>query len=141
LGVNLAIFVLLPVALNGVIFGLGWDKPRGPEPGLPPGWVVGALWVLLFAAMGVARWLLLRVDRVRAELVSGLGFLCLLYPLYTAGLSDMRVGLWGNVITAIVALVVAVLAFRRNRAAGLCLSAVCVWLLYAAGVTAAAVLR
>jgi tryptophan-rich sensory protein len=138
---NLAVFVLLPVALNGVIFGLGWNRPSGPEPGIPPGWVVGSLWVVLFAAMGVARWLLLRVGRGGAEGVSLLAFLCLLYPLYTAGLSNDRVGLVGNVVTAVVGVVVGVAAGLRSRVAGGCVAAVCAWLMYAAGATAYGIFR
>jgi tryptophan-rich sensory protein len=141
LAANLAVFVLLPVALNGVIFGLGWNRPSGPEPGIPPGWVVGSLWVVLFAAMGVARWLLLRVGRGGAEGVSLLAFLCLLYPLYTAGLSNDRVGLVGNVVTAVVGVVVGVAAGLRSRVAGGCVATVCAWLMYAAGATAYGIFR
>ena len=138
---NLALFLLLPLGLNGVIFGLGWDRTSAALPGLPPGWFVGALWMLLFAGMGVARWLLLRGDSDRrhrraAVGVGLLGFLCLLYPLYTAGLHDDRAGLVGNLITLMVALPVTALAWRCSRAAGGCIVAVCLWLLYAAAVTA-----
>lgn len=97
--------------------------------------------MLLFAGMGVARWLLLRGggDRRHRRAAAGvglLGFLCLLYPLYTAGLHDDRAGLVGNLITLMVALPVAALAWRCSRAAGGCIVAVCLWLLYAAAVTA-----
>jgi hypothetical protein len=97
--------------------------------------------VVLFAAMGVARWLLLRVGRGGAEGVSLLAFLCLLYPLYTAGLSNDRVGLVGNVVTAVVGVVVGVAAGLRSRVAGGCVAAVCAWLMYAAGATAYGIFR
>jgi tryptophan-rich sensory protein len=131
---NVAVFVLVTLALNGVIFGLGWDRASTPSPGIPPGWIVGAIWVLLFAAMGVARWAMLRRPGRRwiAELPTLLGFLCLIYPLYTSGLSDDRVGLIGNVLTAAVAVPIALAAWWRSRVAGWCISAVCAWLVYAA---------
>jgi tryptophan-rich sensory protein len=146
LAANLVVFVGLPLALNGVIFGLGWDRASGPQVGIPPGWIVGALWVVLFAGMGTARWLLLRAasrqeEQRRAEWVSLLAFLCLLYPLYTLGLRDDRVGLVGNVITAVMGIVVTVFAWRRVRAAGVWLAVVCAWLLYAAGATAYGIWR
>jgi tryptophan-rich sensory protein len=145
LAANVAVFVLVTVALNGVIFGLGWDRSGAAAamPGIPPGWVVGSLWVLLFAGIGVARWALLKADAPRwvAELPSLLGFLCLLYPLYTAGLSDDRIGLIGNVVTAAVAVPIAVLAWRRSRIAGGCITAVVAWLLYAAAATGYALSR
>ena len=146
LAANLGVFVGLPLVLNGVIFGLGWNRAGGMQVGLPPGWVVGSLWVVLFAGMGTARWLLLRaasgkVETRRVEWVSLLAFLCLLYPLYTVGLRDDRVGLVGNVITAVVAIAVAVFAWKRVRAAGMWLAAVCAWLVYAAGATAYGIWR
>jgi len=140
LGANLALFLLPTLLLNGAIFGLGWDRSSAVLPGLPPGWFVGGLWALLFAGMGVARWLLLRLgaDRGTRRAETGvllLGFLCLIYPLYTVGLSNDRAGLVGNVITLLMALPVAALALRRSRAAGGCIAAVCLWLSYAAAVT------
>ncbi|MGA7158071.1 MAG: TspO/MBR family protein [Acidobacteriaceae bacterium] len=136
---NLLVFVGLPLVVNGVIFGLGWERGGGPQPGLPPGWVVGTIWVVLFAGMGVARWLLLRAamtrgEERRAEWVSLLGLICLLYPFYTAGLRDDRVGLVGNLVTLAVAVGVCRFAWRRVRVAGVWLLAVCVWLAYAAAV-------
>jgi tryptophan-rich sensory protein len=96
--------------------------------------------MLLFAGMGVARWLLLRhgLDRgvrMATAAVVLLGFLCLIYPLYTIGFSDDRAGLVGNLITLLVAVPALVLALRRSRAAGGCIAAVCLWLSYAAAVT------
>ncbi len=141
LGANLALFLVPVLLLNGVIFGLGWDRSSVALPGLPPGWFVGGLWVLLFVGMGVARWLLLRRgvergDRRAASGVELLGFLCLIYPLYTVGLSNDRIGLAGNIVTLLVALPVAAFAWRRVRAAGGCIFAVCLWLCYASVVTA-----
>jgi tryptophan-rich sensory protein len=143
---NLAVFIVLPLVLNGVIFGLGWDRTtgaaKGQMAGIPPGWAVGAIWMLLFTAMGAARWLLIR--RNAGRLVEGpslLGFLCLLYPLYTAGLQNDSVGLVGNLVTAAVAVPLAVLVWRWSRAATGCLAAVCAWLVYAAGATAYGLFR
>jgi tryptophan-rich sensory protein len=141
LGANLALFVLVPSVLNGLIFGLGWSKAAGVEPGLPPGWVVGTIWLVLFALMGAARWRLLLAGQGRAEWVSAVAVLCLLYPLYTAGLSNMRVGEIGNLLTLAVALVVAASSWRRDLRAGVLLLPLCAWLLYAAGVTGMALAR
>ena len=141
LGANLAVFILLPLLLNGVIFWLGWDKQSadgsGQMQGIPPGWAVGAIWMALFTGMGVARWLLLeRAPRWLAEGTSLLAFLCLLYPLYTSGLRNDHVGLIGNLLTAAVAIPLAAAIWRRSRVAAGCIAAICAWLLYAAAATA-----
>jgi tryptophan-rich sensory protein len=143
---NLMVFVGAPLVVNGVIFGFGLERGGGAQTGLPPGWVVGTIWLVLFAAMGAARWLLLRAARTpgeqrRVEWVSALAFLCLLYPVYTRGFSDLVAGLWGNVVTLVVAVPVAVYAWRKVRAAGGWLVPLCVWLSYAAWATARLVYR
>jgi tryptophan-rich sensory protein len=141
LAANLTVFIALPLLLNGVIFGLRWDRQSGAGsehmPGIPPGWVVAAIWMALFTCMGFARCLL--VKRNAGHLIEGpsvLAFLCLIYPLYTAGLQNVSVGLVGNIATAAIALPLAVLVWRWSRVASGCMAAVCMWLLYAAGATA-----
>lgn len=142
LAANLAVFVGAPVVVNGLIFGLGWNRTSGPQTGLPPGWVVGSIWVVLFAGMGAARWLLVRSGEGRGvEWVSGVGVLCLLYPVYTRGFSDLTAGLVGNLMTLVVAVPVAVYAWRRQRGAGGCLVPLVAWLAYAAFATARIVYR
>jgi tryptophan-rich sensory protein len=141
LGANLAVFVGAPVVLNGLIFGLGWSGRGGPQVGLPPGWVVGSIWVVLFVGLGAARWLLVRSGKVANEWVSLVGVLCLLYPLYTRGFSDLVAGLVGNVVTLGVAVPVAVYAWRRVRGAGFFLVPLCLWMAYAAVATARIVWR
>jgi len=143
---NLAAFVGAPLVVNGAIFGLGLQQSGGEQTGLPPGWVVGTIWLVLFAGMGGARWLLLRAARThgeqrRAEWVSALAFVCLLYPLYTGGFSNLVAGLVGTAVTWLVAVPVAVYAWRRARMAGLCLAPLVVWLSFAAWVTARLVYR
>ncbi len=143
-GVNLAVFVGAPLLLNGVIFGLGWNRPRAKAAGIPPGWVVGGLWLLLFAGMGAARRQLADssdspLHERSAEWVSLLAFLCLLYPLYTEGLRDDRVGLGGNIVTAVVGFAALERSARRSRAAALFLLPTCLWLVYAGVATARAI--
>jgi tryptophan-rich sensory protein len=122
---TLTIYLLTPLAMNGLIFGLGWATSRPTNPLIPPGWAVGTIWMLLFAAMGLARWLVRGSSPAMAIAVDALAFLCLIYPLYTVGLSSDRIGLAGTIVTALVAIaVVAGLAPRCARAAALT-SALC----------------
>jgi len=136
LAATLALYLLTPLAMNGIIFGLGWATTHPSNPLLPPGWAVGTIWMLLFAAMGYARWLVRGKSPAMAHAVDTLAFLCLIYPLYTLGLSSDRIGLVGTIVTAIVAIaVVARLARWCARAAALT-SAVLAWLIYAGVATA-----
>lgn len=144
LAANLAVFVGAPLLLNGVIFGLGWNRPRAKAAGIPPGWVVGGLWMLLFAGMGTARWELENAParlfgERRSGWVSLLAFLCLLYPLYTEGLRDDRIGLGGNIVTAAVGVAALERVRHRSKTAALLLLPTCVWLGYAGVATARAI--
>jgi len=132
---NLAAFLLPTLVLNGIIFGLGWDVSTPPSPYLPPGWVVGSIWVVLFIAMAIARWLLVRAHTIAAardaRLVVLLGTLCLIYPLYTVGLSSQSIGLAGAIVTALIAVWVAVRIARSSPAASALTGLLIAWLVYA----------
>jgi tryptophan-rich sensory protein len=130
---NLAAFIVPPLVLNGIIFGLGWNGNTAPSPFLPPGWLVGTIWMVLFTAMGIARWLLVRGEEApsRSWLVSLLAFLCMMYPLYTLGLRSETIGLAGSVGTAVIAIWVAVRLVSASRGAAALISLVLAWLMYA----------
>jgi hypothetical protein len=60
-----------------------------------------------------------------------LAFLCMVYPLYTAGLSNDVTGLAGAVLTAVFAVWVAAQGFKRSPAAAALIGLVIAWLSYA----------
>jgi tryptophan-rich sensory protein len=128
---TLAIYLLAPLAMNGIIFGLGWATPHPANPLLPPGWAVGTIWMALFAAMGISRWLVRAKSSALAHAVDALAFLCLIYPLYTLGLSSDRIGLAGTIVTALLAAGVVIRLARRCARATALTSAVLIWLIYA----------
>ncbi len=130
---NLGVFIVPPLVLNGIIFGLGWNGNTAPSPYLPPGWLVGTIWMALFTAMGAARWLLVRdtTDAPAAWRVSLLAFLCMIYPLYTLGLSSEKIGLAGSVATGAVAVWVVARLVRVSRTAAALTGLVLAWLIYA----------
>jgi tryptophan-rich sensory protein len=95
--------VLVTLALNGVVFALGWAGAPHPNPLLPPGWVIGSVWVLLLALLAVAWWLLANADlpgtrRLSPWVLALIGG-CLAYPFYTLGFSNDTNALIGNLAT------------------------------------------
>jgi len=132
LGGNLAAFVLPPLLLNAVIFGLGWDRRSVPNPYLPPGWVVGTIWIVLFVAMGIARWLVVRnTEKRHNKRLAILGLLCMLYPLYTMGLGNPTIGLACGFLTSLYAIWIMPGLLRVSRTAACLIGLVAVWLIYA----------
>jgi len=95
------------LVINGLIFGLGWNDGSSitSDELTPPGWLVGSIWLILFAIFGVLRYQLLSQPGKR-KLLDILIAACALYPAYTAGLSNQTVALVGNVLTLVYAYVV-----------------------------------
>ncbi len=138
--VNIVAFVAAALIGNGLVFATGsagGPPPPGAEGLLPPGPVVGAVWLVQFALMGVARAWVLRdggAGEWRGWLPVAIGVICLAFPVYTAGLSDPAAGAVGTVVTLVV-VVIAMLAIGQSssRAAWALVPLAC-WLGYVAGV-------
>jgi mannose/fructose/N-acetylgalactosamine-specific phosphotransferase system component IIC len=132
--------LVLVAAVNATIFGLGWDQSfRPPQAGLLlndiPGWFIGAVWTVLFLAMGWARWRLGAASHPAAASarlwLTILIVNCAVYPFYTAGLSSPALGFAGNLLTIALAAYVAILLKRCDRLATLAPVAVVCWVSFA----------
>jgi tryptophan-rich sensory protein len=133
---NTSIAVLSALAVNGFIAVVNPSEMASPGSVhlQPPGYVIGIVWLVLFAAMGVARWLLLTkpMDTIRARrLILFLLLFCLAYPVYTLGLKSEIIGLAGNLLTIALALFVAIRVSSISRLAAGLVSLVIVWVSFA----------
>jgi len=122
LWLNIGVLVALVLIGNALIFGLGFDNGQSlsaaQQAWVPPGPVVGMIWVVQFALMGAARWLYLRDSGDlgwRASLPWVIAAICLAFPVYTGGLDDPSAGAIGTLVTVVV--VVASMLALGGRAA------------------------
>ena len=88
---HLAIHILVPVILgvlvNGFIFSQGWDSGSQPRsPLLPPGIVIGIVWLIIFALLGFAHHRL--YPSVASYVIVCAIVFCLAYPFLTQGLQQ-----------------------------------------------------
>jgi tryptophan-rich sensory protein len=114
--------IFVPVVLagisNGIIYGLGITQNKYQDkknPYLPPGYVIGTIWMVLFGLLGYAHYLLYSVNQrpTRASLsIVGLFLFCLAYPVFT-GLR-VKSGLLLNLVTLILAFVVSMLVLVES---------------------------
>lgn len=78
--------VVAGIAVNAIVFGLKWnDQNSNPSRSklLPPGWAIGAIWVVLLGFLGFAHFKAHAVDpKVSAWLIVLLVLACLAYPFY-----------------------------------------------------------
>jgi tryptophan-rich sensory protein len=133
---NTSIAILCALAVNGFIAVV--NPSEMADPGSvhlqPPGYVIGVVWLVLFAAMGVARWLLLikPIDTIRAQRhILFLLLFCLAYPVYASGLKSEIIGLVGNLLTIVLSLFVVIRVSKISRLAAGLVSLVMVWVSFA----------
>ncbi len=133
---NVAVSVGIAALANGVLAAFGLLRsPSEIWPAFaPPGHTIGAIWVGLFAAMGAARWHVVRrrdaVSPVNARAIVVLIALCLAYPFYTHAVGGHPIELAGNVVTFGVAVWIAV-RIRRSVLPTALVSSVAAWVAFA----------
>ncbi len=138
LWLNIAALVALVLVGNALIFGLGADGgslPPDQARWVPPGPLVGAIWVVQFALMGAARWFWLRDTNDygwRAWLPVVLAAICLAFPVYTGGLDSPAAGAIGTLATLVATLAGMFTLGRRSGAAAWALVPLAVWGSYVA---------
>jgi len=136
LAANLAVFVGAALVVNAIIFGLGFPGAAG-DPSGPPGWFIGLAWAVLFAMFGAAHWRLQALANASAGRVGLVAFamLCLIYPFYTLGLSSCSIGLLGNIVTALAAVLLVRRIWPASATAALLVAPVIPWLVFASWVS------
>ena len=128
-------FLGFTIALNGLIFGLGFnDNPTVVGEGiLPPGYVIGGVWTLLFIAMAWAYWRVASDEGNKAgdhyHILAFAGF-CLAYPLFTLGFSQPLMVILGNVICIVWSGALFGYFITRQRQAALLLLLPAIWVIY-----------
>jgi len=135
---NIGVAVFAALVMNGIIFLLGWDKSTNyaPEPSFtPPGYVIGIVWIVLFAFMATARWNLNLVNYTAASqarwLVTLLIIFCLLWPLYSIAIGSIIGGLIGNIATIVLAIIVVVFIWPVSFVSACLVMPVIAWVAFA----------
>ena len=127
----------LPIRMNA-----GWYALADKAPWTPPGWIFGSVWLMLYAAMALAAWLVWRQRRVPRgagfRLYGGLLLLNLAWPLMFFGLYPLvgAVALWLALLLIVAHAVVATLTVLHfgpiSRTAGLLMLPYVSWLVFSA---------
>ncbi|MCW3835199.1 tryptophan-rich sensory protein [Sphingomonas canadensis] len=134
---NIALPVAAVVIGNAIIFGLGAarsDLTPAQQQWVPPGAVVGSVWVVLFALLGMSRWLYLRGGGRggRSWLPAWLALLGLAFPVYTGLFTDSGLGAAGTAVTLAATVAVMLAMGRRVPAAAWAILPMACWLGYVA---------
>jgi tryptophan-rich sensory protein len=133
--------IALTVVVAGLFFGilaalhLNAPVPEHWPSFAPPGPAIGVIWIVLFAAMGAARYLAATSGhtsaRTDAWAVALLLALCLAYPLYTHLISGHATELVGNTISFAYALWLAARLRGPSPLAAAFVGLVAAWIAFA----------
>lgn len=121
--------------VNGLALWLGRGMSADSTPWFAlPAWIGALLWLCLFSLMGASRWMLnsytiIGVATART-LVTALMLCCLLWPFYSLPVVDLRVALFGNIATIVLAVASIVVVRRRSVEAASLLMPLVVWLAF-----------
>lgn len=141
--INVGVAVGSALLANAIIWALDWnsgeDASKSPSFA-PPGYIVGIVWVILFACMGAARWSIVR-DAVSengrsrgSRLLIVLVILCALFPFYSLAPDSNVAGLIGTLVTLAFAAFVTRTVRPLSRTAFNLMIPLMVWLLYATAI-------
>jgi len=75
--------ILAALVMNGIIFSQGWKiaKYKNPNPYIPPGGIVGLIWITLFGLLGYVHYRLYSENKNRSTAASIAIVLFILYSL------------------------------------------------------------
>ena len=120
LAANILIPVALCLALNGLIFSVGWGQQDNGMADVwfaPPGWFVGAVWTVLYVFYGISRWHAARAGKHEAHLVTALIIWGLAYPFLTGGFEAVPGAVLNVVSLALTMFVILRIHAQARRAA------------------------
>jgi tryptophan-rich sensory protein len=132
-------FVALAGAVNGIVFASGagaWSASLASPRFAPPGGVIGAVWVIIFALMAVALWRVRR-EPPSSRRTAATGAILfqyavnLAFPFYALLPRSVLAGFAGTVVSAAIAWIVLAVVFRASRVAAAFVAPLCGWLIYA----------
>lgn|GEM_PF-1059417 len=129
---SLVVAIMTTVAVaavtNGALQHFGINQPAGERwPAFAPrGFVIGMVWIALFAGMGTAYWF-----SASKRAVLGLIMLCLAYPFYTHIIGNHATELIGNIVTFAYAIWLITVLRKESRIAALLIGCVAAWVVFA----------
>ena len=138
---NISVAVGSALIMNGLIYGLGWNSSAGYEQRAffaPPGYIIGIIWMILFALMASARWMLNSLESGEAKrarlYVTILLVSCLIWPLYSLAIGSVAGGFWGTIWALALAAFTLKLLWRVSRKAAYCILPVLLWVIFATAI-------
>jgi tryptophan-rich sensory protein len=136
---HILIPIILAIMMNGIIYMFGLNKYNKKSETLtlynkllPPGYIIGAIWVIIFGLLGYVHYLIYSQNNNKITFTSlfilFVILFCLLYPLIT-GLR-VKTGLLLNLISLILAFTLGIFIIIQSKYAFLFVLPLIIWSSY-----------
>jgi tryptophan-rich sensory protein len=131
---NIFIPIIIAIIMNASIYLLGWNKDddmKYKKSILPPGYVIGIIWIIIFGLLGYSHYLLYNINnRISLGSISIIFVIlfCLSYPIITK--LKFKNGLLLNLITLILSFILGLIVIIESKYVFLYIIPLIVWSCY-----------
>lgn len=119
--------IILAIIINFYIYTQGWNNNNNNTKGLPPGYVIGIVWIIILGLLGYIHFL--HYPSIISWFIVLTILYCLSYPFLTSGLEETNNTIY-NMIALILAIILFSMVFYKNKINSLLVIPFLLWTLY-----------
>lgn len=110
--VHILVPIILAIVLNFYIYTQGWNNDNEKNSKLPPGYIIGSIWIIILGLLGYIHFLL--YPSVYSWFIVLTILYCLSYPFLTSGLQDTDNSIY-NLIALLLAIIVTIIMYYKSN--------------------------
>lgn len=110
--IHILVPIMLAIVLNFYIYTQGWNNDNEKNSKLPPGYIIGSIWIIILGLLGYIHFLL--YPSVYSWFIVLTILYCLSYPFLTSGLQNTDNNIY-NVIALILAIIVTIIMYYKSN--------------------------
>jgi tryptophan-rich sensory protein len=110
--IHILVPIILAIVLNFYIYTQGWNNDNEKNSKLPPGYIIGSIWIIILGLLGYIHFLL--YPSVYSWFIVLTILYCLSYPFLTSGLQDTDNSIY-NLIALLLAIIVTIIMYYKSN--------------------------
>lgn len=110
--IHILVPIILAIVLNFYIYTQGWNNDTDKNSKLPPGYIIGSIWIIILGLLGYIHFLL--YPSVYSWFIVLTILYCLSYPFLTSGLQNTDNNYF-NLIALLLAIIVAIIMYYKSN--------------------------
>lgn len=110
--IHILVPIMLAIVLNFYIYTQGWNNDNEKNSKLPPGYIIGSIWIIILGLLGYIHFLL--YPSIQSWIIVITILYCLAYPFLTSGLQNTNNAIY-NLISLFLAIIVFISVYYKNK--------------------------